>query len=586
MALLLALTAACGSGKARRSADDGGTFTDGAADAGPVADARTTADAGVLDAAADARIFDAVPDVAIDAIADSEVDLPIPDGAYAISRPGTDVALDFGTAPLGSGRKSKTLRLFNGSHTSRSLNLVLASSVFAIDAQTTCGLTLATGQECNMVVSYTPNVDGPSRATINISSDRGPVFNVALAGTAISLPDGLHINFPTGVGRTDGRVEVVSVVPDGQAYPTYATCFASCTVQVPDGAALRLVATTPFGSKLFTGDCVGDGECLLTRNSGSQSVNISFQANEALKEQWTRRIDKPVLSVAITTTGNVIVAGDGFVKALSPTGEPLWESSTMSADFLEPGPDGTVYGHLGAMLYKLDAAGALQWSRTTAGCYKRYGRQFMSRCFGDNTAGVVAFATDGGIQIIDTNGSLLRTLPVGVAADHVAIDDNGTTYMLIPDPFPPSEPRVARRFDANGTELTILNPLCSFSVTDLASTVNPIGVACASSGFTRDYKAGVAAAGNGDIASIYSDIQGGGDFQVYWTMERSSSTGVVKSTVNNPWIDHSSLGLTRLIDVFNPTKIAAGKSGGIAVAGVGFGTGWVADNGFVTVFHP
>jgi hypothetical protein len=409
----------------------------------------------------------------------------------------------------------------------------------------------------------------------------------------VAAPSGLRINFPTGVGSTDGRVEVVSDVPSG-AYTTYATCFASCTVQVAEGTKLKLVATTPFGSKLFTGACVGDEECVLTRNNRRQTVNISFQANQAVDEQWTRRIDKEVASVAITTTGNVIVAGAGFVKALSPKGEPVWESSTMSADFLEPGPNGSIYGLDVDKLYKLSASGTLLWSRTAASCFVE--RNYRSRCFGVNTAGDIAIATAGGIQIINTQGALLRTLPAGAANDHVAIDDNRITYLLIPDPFPPSEPRVARRFDANGIELSILNPVCAQSVVDIASTATPVGVICSSASFGGayifsqrlpasgpPYKVGVAAAGTGDVAWIFG-VDGYRDFQDGWTMQRLSSVGAVKSTVRNPALRSSLATFSRPMDVFNANKIAAGKAGGIAIGGLGFGTA-IDQDGFVTVFR-
>jgi hypothetical protein len=542
------------------------------------------------------------PDANQDATAtnpDATVDLPTPNGAFSVSRPAPGgvavaISIDFGTAFIGD-VTSKRLRLFNGGQTPRTLQISLsASTVFAIAATSTCGASLPAGQECSLDVTCTPLSAGALHATIAINTDLGPALRVDLAATAAP---GLHVNFPSGVGSTDGRVEIVSDVPSG-AYTTYATCFASRTVQVAEGTALKLVATTPFGSKLFTGDCVGDEECVLTRTSGSQTVDISFQVNAAVNEQWTRRIDKEVVSVAMTTTGNVIVAGSGFVNALSATGEPLWELSTMSADFLEPGPNGTIYGHSVDKLYKLSAAGTLEWSRTTASCEDAAAVGiYRSRCFGVNTAGDIAFAIAGGIQIIDTNGVLLRTLPAGAANDHVAIDDNGITYLLIPDPFPGNDGWVARRFDSSGTELSMLSPVCSGRTADVASTVTPVGVICGSASFSAaqilghhvsatgsPYKVGVAAAATGDVAWMFG-VDGSGDFQQGWTMERLSSTGVVKSKVRNPSFRSSIATLSRAIDVFNANKIAAGKAGGIAIAGVGFGTGIVQD-GFVTVFHP
>jgi hypothetical protein len=525
---------------------------------------------------------------------DANGDIPTPEGAYPISRPapggvGADVAIDFGSSEINSAASAKSIRLFNGGVTQRSLQVTLsASTVFAVDAQSTCSATLPAGQECNLILTYTPTAAGQSKATLDVSTDLGPVLRVGLVGTAAPLPNGLRINFASDAGTTGGRVEVEQDVPAGDPATNYGTCYQSCTLQVPAGTKIKLTATTLFGSKAFTGDCTGDTQCLLTRSAVNQDIAIRFGANEAVNEKWTRPVDMAVSSVTIDTADHVIVGGNGFVKALSATGDALW-TSTMTARHLEAGLDGTVYGHSADTLYKLSATGDMLWSRVIGECIEAVGiSRGYQRCFATNANGEIAIGTAQGIQVIDASGATLRTLPAGGVNSQVTIDNNGVVYLVIESPTIPPEIQAARRFSNTGAELAITDYLCTQYHTVIVATIDPIGVVCASSGhshsdiFGRSFildapsylPVGAATAGTGDVAWIanLTDLYD----QVGWTMERLSSTGQLKSAVNGP----PSSGFVPSKDTFNPNQIAAGKSGAIAIAGAGFG------GGFVTVFHP
>jgi large repetitive protein len=185
-------------------------------------------------------------------------------------------SLKFGFQDVGSVSAAKTVKVTNNSESAVSLNSILASGDFQIQAKgTTCSLNdgaLAGGEECIVKVQFAPTVGGPSIGSIWVANSGNPSpLRVALSGSLAYSETASASLTPSSAHQ--GSAETIVITGSGTNFaPGTTVSFGAgittgtVTVNGPTSASVPIVIS----------DTVATGPLTVTITTGAQVVTATF----------------------------------------------------------------------------------------------------------------------------------------------------------------------------------------------------------------------------------------------------------------------------------------------------------------------
>jgi hypothetical protein len=306
------------------------------------------------------------------------------------------------------------------------------------DASDCPGQSLGVGASCHLVVLFQPTVDGVRTASLTISADPGGSAVVSLSGLGITDPLAIDL-----AGDAGGEVQVI-----GETVSE--VCIHDCTLSVPTGETVTLVAITPSTFGGWGGLCSDAYPVCTFTMPASGSVTATFVKDAA--EQWTVLLPADsALSVDYDAGGDLVVGTtDGLFK-LSAAGDPIWSAASLPG-VARFGADGDIYVRTGHDLVKVSTDGDVIWSRDIGtGTDYCDDDRFRPHSWAASPNGDIALQIGQTLRVFTSDGDV--HFAVADISSHcaVAIAADGTIYTAIENAS--ADQTALLPFTATGTPL-------------------------------------------------------------------------------------------------------------------------------------
>jgi HYDIN/CFA65/VesB-like, Ig-like domain/Divergent InlB B-repeat domain len=300
-----------------------------------------------------------------------------------------------------------------------------------------------------------------------------------------------------------GGASGIVLIYDETTLETIQTCTASCSTVVAKGAQISLHAFTPSKLVGWSGACTATThDCNLGTVVADRDVTVTFAPDA--HEVTTLYPARAPSGLGFAPDGDLIVADSAGVARMTPAGVERWRAGSIGGvAYLAVDAAGDSFAYGAGGLSRVDATGAVQWTKAVAGAGKNANYDSIQPIVAASADGtVVAVLIKGGAHVFDGDGADRFTISNLIDVKSVAVTTDGTVAIATDGAFNPDQSDV-HRFSKAGAELETLEELPGGY--DTALTADGLGNVCA-------YSSGH---GSAELASFSPTLQvsylGGGD---------------------------------------------------------------------------